>query len=199
MQSIRMPTDPPRRLTDAQALAALASPARQSILDALAARGPATVGMLAERTKLAPGSVSHHIGILARHGFVVEAAELARDRREHWWQGAGRSYAYSADDFTSDDVARAIATTAEAVNFERHVRIMRDWLATRGEPDHRTGGSFSSDVWLQLTDAEVSELGAEIRAILVRWARRERPAVAEGDERRAVFALAHLVPEVRPR
>lgn len=192
-----MSADRPRRLTDAQALSALASPARQSLLDALSAHGPATVGVLAERTNLAPGSVSHHMRVLARHGFVVEAPELAHDRRVRWWRSAGRTYAYSPDDFADDDVARAIATTAEAVNFERHVRIMRSWLATRADPDHPAAASFSSDVWLQLTDAEVRQLGAEIRMLLMRWARRERPAAADSEDRRAVFALAHLVPEVR--
>lgn len=194
-----MPNEAPRRITDAQALAALASPARQAILDALVAHGPATVGNLAARVKLAPGSVSHHLRVLARHGFVTEADDLASNRREHWWRGAARTYGYSPDDFTSDEVARTIATTAEAINFDRHVRIVRDWLATRADPDHPPTASFSADVWLQLTDAEVRELGSKIQELLMEWRRSHRPGAEGLADRRAVFAFVHLVPEVPSR
>jgi DNA-binding transcriptional ArsR family regulator len=191
-------TDPRRRLTDAQALAALSHPARQGLLDALAAHGPATVGALASRTAMAAGSVSHHLGVLARFGFVHEAPELARDGREHWWRSAKASYIWSTDDFAGDVVGEAVAAAAESNNLERQVRRVRDWLRYRdGRPKEGTGDSYASDTWMQLSDEEVMVVGEEIQAIFIRWARREVPD--DGAVRRAVFGFAHLVPGVPPR
>jgi DNA-binding transcriptional ArsR family regulator len=189
-------TDPRRRLTDAQALAALSHPARQSLLDVLAAHGPATVGTLASRTAMAAGSVSHHLGVLARFGFVEEAPELARDRREHWWRGTRGSYTWSADDFAGDVVGEAVAAAAASNNLERQVRHVRAWLHYReGRPDGGTDGdSYASDAWMQLSDEETLAVGEEIQAIFFRWARREVPD--DGAVRRAIFGFAHLVPDV---
>ena len=189
-------SDRRRRLTDAQALAALSHPARQSLLDALSAHGPATVGTLASRTAMAAGSVSHHLGVLARFGFVEEAPELARDGREHWWRGTKGSYAWSAEDFAGDVVGEAVAAAAASNNLERHVRHVREWLRySVGRPGGGTGGdSYASDAWMRLSDEEVLAVGEEIQAIFLRWARREVPD--DGAVRRPVFGFAHLVPDV---
>ncbi|MFD6716591.1 helix-turn-helix domain-containing protein, partial [Micromonospora chalcea] len=76
-----------RRVSDPRAMRALAHPTRLRLLGELRLRGPQTVGMLSERTGEAVGSVSYHVGKLAEHGFVTEAPDLARDRRERWWGG----------------------------------------------------------------------------------------------------------------
>lgn len=188
--------DPRQRLTDAQALAALSHPARQSLLDVLAAHGPATVGTLASRTAMAAGSVSHHLGVLARFGFVHEAPELAHDRREHWWRSARGSYTWSTDDFAGDVVGEAVAAAAASNNLERQVRHVREWLRySDGRTDADTDGdAYASDAWMQLSDEEVLAVGEEIQAIFLRWARRDVPD--DGAVRRAIFGFAHLVPDV---
>ena len=61
---------------------ALAHPTRLRLLGELRVRGPQTVGMLSDIVDDAVGSVSYHVSKLAEHGFVVEAPELARNRRE---------------------------------------------------------------------------------------------------------------------
>ncbi|MFD6666158.1 helix-turn-helix domain-containing protein, partial [Micromonospora chalcea] len=76
-----------RRVSDPRAMRALAHPTRLRLLGELRLRGPQTVGMLSERTGEAVGSVSYHVGKLAEHGFVTEAPDLARDRRERWGGG----------------------------------------------------------------------------------------------------------------
>lgn len=191
--------DPRQRVAGAEALAALSHPARQSLLDALAAHGPATVGSLARRTAMAPGSVSHHLAVLARFGYVLEAPELARSRREHWWQSARGSYTWSSGDFAGDVVAEAVAAAAASNNLERHVRHVREWLRySGGRPDEDgDGDSHATDAWMRLSTEETLAIADEIQALFLRWARREVPD--DGATRRAVFGFAHLVPDVPHR
>src|ERR1700754_4829053 len=68
---------PPTGDALAEALIALHHPARRRLYEVLSLEGPASVGQLAQRTGLAPGSVSHHLKPLHRAGFVVPAPELA--------------------------------------------------------------------------------------------------------------------------
>jgi hypothetical protein len=51
-----------------------------------------------------PGNVSYHLGVLARHGFVVDVPERARDKRERWWT--------AAHEVTSWEPAEALAQRA---------------------------------------------------------------------------------------
>src|SRR6187431_2076345 len=73
---------------DPKAMRALANPLRLKLLGLLRQDGPHSVGELSELAGAAPGSVSYHLGTLARFGFVEEAPELARDGRERWWRAA---------------------------------------------------------------------------------------------------------------
>src|SRR4029453_1967056 len=93
---------PVQTLTDAKALAAMANPFRSRILDALAVDGPSTASALAQRTGQAVGSASHHLKVLAEAGLVVEAPELARDRRERWWRLVAPSTRWSRAEFATD-------------------------------------------------------------------------------------------------
>lgn len=51
---------------------ALASPARQEIVDALVAAGPCSIAELAAHTGRAPDSLYHHIRILRKTGLILE-------------------------------------------------------------------------------------------------------------------------------
>lgn len=51
---------------------ALASPARQEIVDALVAAGPCSIAELAAHTGRAPDSLYHHIRLLKKAGLIVE-------------------------------------------------------------------------------------------------------------------------------
>src|SRR6476620_10809103 len=91
-----------RVLTEAKALSALAHPLRARIIDALKVDGPSTASQLASRTGQAVGSASHHLKVLAESGLVVEAPELARDRRERWWRLVDPGTRWSRADFADD-------------------------------------------------------------------------------------------------
>src|SRR6476659_483020 len=121
-----------RTLTEAKALSALANPFRARMIDVLKVDGPATASTLAQRTGQAVGSASHHLKVLAEAALVVEAPELAKDRRERWWRLADRGTQWSTADLLGDEAAVAAAHEAESLNLRRQLERLREWMANAG-------------------------------------------------------------------
>jgi DNA-binding transcriptional ArsR family regulator len=188
-----MATPDVRQVTDSRVLAALAHPLRRRLMDVLKVDGAATVSMLAERTGQAVANVSHHLRVLAAAELTEEAPELARDRRERWWRLVSAGVRWSTTDFGSDPAALAVANAAESLNLDRHAGLVRAWYAA-SEADRQkwSDAAFSTDKWLRLTPAELSELAAQIIELLESWGRREVPD--DGQRREPVFLFAHGVP-----
>ncbi|MBL8762891.1 MAG: helix-turn-helix transcriptional regulator [Phycisphaerae bacterium] len=67
-------------IRSATQIRALASPARQEIVDALVAAGPASIGDLAGLLGRAADSLYFHVKVLIRVGLVVEAGERREGR-----------------------------------------------------------------------------------------------------------------------
>ena len=182
-----------RQVTDSRVLAAMAHPLRRRLLTLLKLDGPATVGVLAQRTDQAVGNVSHHMRTLAAAGLVEEVPELARDRREHWWRRTASQLRWSSADFADDAAAEAVARAAESLNLDYQVGVVRQWAQAADEEHARwPAGPFATDSWMRLTDAELAELGAEMTALITRWADRDR--TGDGQERAPVFVFARGVP-----
>jgi DNA-binding transcriptional ArsR family regulator len=153
-----------------EALSAFHHPTRRWICELLAVEGPATVGQLARRTGLAVGSVSHHLGVLHRHGFAEPAPELARDTRESWWRSRPRRLSWDASDFVSGTVARRLAATAEAENFRHHVRAVQQWLATSQDaPEELRRAATATDTLEQATLEQMRDLGARLTEVVLTW------------------------------
>lgn len=171
----------------------MSHPQRRRLLDALTVDGPCTVSMLANRTGLAVGSVSHHMKVLAAGELVEEAPELAHDRRERWWRLTNRRNRWSSTAFDEDPVASVVADAAMSLDLEHHIQKVRAWNARR-EEDQRdwSDAAFSTSMWLRLTPAELHELSEELVALLHRWY--ERAEAGEGAGRGPVFVFAHGVP-----
>lgn len=194
MTSLTVMTDTsPRQITDSRVLAALAHPLRRRLMDALAVDGPATASMLAELTGQAVGNISHHLHTLAASELIVEAPELAKDRRERWWRQASAGFRWTSSDFADDSTGEAIARAASSLNLERQVQHVRDW-ASAGSEDRAwwREGPFATGTWMHLTAPELEQLGREVIELLDRWGKRELPD--DGAERRTVFAFAHGIP-----
>jgi hypothetical protein len=106
------------RLTGTDTLRAMAHPLRMRILGSLRVDGPATSAMLARRLGTDSGQTSHHLRLLARYGFVVDAPELGRGARgrERWWK-AGSDATRWTDDLgpESADAVAAIEAAARQV------------------------------------------------------------------------------------
>jgi DNA-binding transcriptional ArsR family regulator len=180
-------------------LVAFHHPTRQRILECLALQGPATVGRLAGRLGLAPGSISHHLKALHRAGLVEPAPELGRDTRESWWRETRVTLSYDAADFPPGSRVRAVVTAAERANDDRHVGAIREWRAHRDSFPaawQRAGGS--QDTTVAATPAQVADLHERIGAVMRDWSRecREDAAARPEEPRRVVLALAHVHPVV---
>ncbi|MEU8266910.1 helix-turn-helix domain-containing protein [Sphaerisporangium sp. NPDC049002] len=182
-----------RTITDSRVLAALAHPLRRRLMDVLKVDGPSTASMLAERTGQAVANVSHHLRVLGASELIEEAPELARDRRERWWRLVSAGVRWTTADFGGDPASAAIASAAESLNLDHHVNLVRAWYAA-GEDERAMwrNAPFSTDKWLRLTPAELSEIEQQINDLLRRWATREVPD--DGERRDPVFLFAFGVP-----
>lgn len=159
-------------LRSADALAAVANPARGRIIDVLSATGPGTASSLGEATGLAVGSVSHHLKVLAGAGIVEPAPEMARDRRERWWRLVTGGFRWSTPDFADDPVGAAAESAAAHHTLQHQLERTRDWLAldpADAAVDGWSAAAFATQTWLTLTPAETTRLAGEIEEVLARW------------------------------
>lgn len=194
-------TEQARRLTDPDILKALTHPLRRRIYRLLSERGPATVTLLNERVDADPGQVSYHLRELAKRGFIEQAPELARDRRERWWRATPGAFAWSVTDFT-DPVGRAVADTAERLTAEEDFERLRLYQATREAWGAEWMGAASAGRSpIRLTPAELREMCAEINEVVRRWYEdhrpdpRSRPEDRPQDGRENVFFFYHAFPD----
>lgn len=147
--------EPERFLIDSPAaLRAIAHPLRQQILFELAVRESARAVDLAQTLGQPANSISFHLRALAKAGMIVEAPELAHDRRDRVWRRA-------ADAFEID---RKLPGSSAAV------APILDWLraSIESEPDEHAHGEFTARPIL-LSKAEAKQLGAELTAVIERW------------------------------
>lgn len=191
----------PRRLTDPDMLKGLTHPLRRRLYRLLLQLGPSTVTLLGEHVDGDPGQLSYHLRELGRRGFIEEAPELARDRRERWWRVVPGAVSWSVQQF-ADPADRAIAETVYrdlvADQFERlraFESSKQDW------PEEWVGASTTSNNYLRLTPDELHALGAELDEVLRRWAAlgridpASRPEERPDDRRENVFLFLHAFPE----
>lgn len=183
-----------RRITDPEVLKGLAQPIRQKLYRLLAQIGPATGATLSRHLGTDPGQTSYHLRELVKAGFVEDAPELARDRRERWWRAVPGPTGWSSADFPSPEgqaISAAVKAQLVIDEFERVRRYEqhRDTWSAQWQ-----AAAMSSDSFLRLTPAELTELTAELHELVVRWKDRGR-AAADDTDREHVFLFFHAFPE----
>ncbi|SFR71979.1 transcriptional regulator, ArsR family [Agromyces sp. CF514] len=180
-------------LQDAGSMRALAHPLRLRILGLLRLEGPHSVGMLVEATGAASGSISYHLGTLAKHGFVVPAPERERDGRERWWKSAHQITVLHAEDYLGDPERREAAEAMRRTVLESYHRELLDALDAELslEPEW-VAASDSSDGAAHLTVDEMRELTADLDAVHEKW-------WARGRERRPGTRTVRWITHVFPR
>ncbi|GIF95411.1 transcriptional regulator [Catellatospora citrea] len=186
-----------RRITDPEVLKGLAQPIRQKLYRLLAQFGPATGATLSKRLGTDPGQTSYHLRELAKAGFVEDAPELARDRRERWWRAVPGSTGWSSLDFPTPE-GQAIASAAKAQVVIDEFERVRGYEQSRDTwSDQWQVAATSSDSFLRLTPSELTELTGELHEVLVRWKQRsnERAARSDDTDREHVFLFFHAFPE----
>ena len=179
-------------LHDAGPMRALAHPLRLKILGLLRVEGPQSVGMLAEATGAASGSISYHLSTLAKHGFIVRAPELERDGRERWWRAAHEMTSWRTEEFLDDPERREASDAMRRAVLETYHRELLEAVDAELDLDPEwIAASESSDGGAHLTLEEFRELTADLAAVHEKWwARRREPAPGT----RAVRWITHTFP-----
>jgi DNA-binding transcriptional ArsR family regulator len=182
-----------RTVTDPRVLKALSHPLRLRLYELLSALGPSTATRLAEHVDQAVGLLSYHVRVLADHGYVEEAPELATDGRERWWRVVPGGISWSTADFLDDPARRAVAATAERQLLGRQL----DRLQTFTDEQDSWGrdwvdAAIGTDAIFRMTPEELREFGTEIQAVVARWAGREVPD--DEQPRETVFHFMHTFP-----
>lgn len=147
---------PPRelvRISDPQAIRALAHEARLEVLEELfSAQTTRTATELAARCGLTPSAMSYHLRALEKYGFVERAASEG-DGRERRWKAAGEDIVVKS--FGESPAARYAFLDVQINSFRERIRkeMMRrdqedaDGLAPEGDrvPVLTTGLLFVDD------------------------------------------------------
>lgn len=187
--------EPILRLSDPRAMRALAHPTRLRLLGELRLRGPQTVGALSDIVDEAVGSVSYHLGKLAEHGFVREAPELARNRRERWWRAAHARTSWEPVEMLADPERKAASDLLRRTILDGYVERLRNYLDAEAtlDPDW-VRGTTNSDHALHLTSDELVELRADLAALAARWHARSD---ADRPDARTVILIYHAFRDPR--
>lgn len=188
-------TERVRRLDDPIAMRALAHPLRLRLLGMLRMDGPATATALGERLGEVPALVSYHLRQLGAHGFVEEAPELARDRRERWWRAAQERTSWSRADFLDTPERRAAETALRREIHRVYEQRLDEYLAEESAwgADWVEAAS-SSDYVLDLDAAGLRALLRDLDAVIERYA--ADPPEPQGEVER-VQLIYHAFPRTR--
>jgi len=187
---------PPSGTVKIDAIIALHHPVRRRLFESLSGRGPAPVGVLARRCRLAVGSASHHLGVLHRSGWVEPAPELAGDTRESWWRARHRELSWDSDDFRPGSAGRAVLELAFREQAGHDLRSVLAWLDSHEELPPQWAHSTSSSAFVLATSPQLVDLGERLSALVDDWTKaciRDRDEHPEA-ERRTVRVIARAFP-----
>jgi DNA-binding transcriptional ArsR family regulator len=169
-----------RNISESGELAALAHPVRLDLLNYLISAGPATASACARAVGDTPSNCSYHLRFLARYG-LVEAGDSG-DGREKPWRAMLTGFGVDRE-LADAGQARAL----DAIAVERDHRLVRSFLARRGQLDAEWDAAAGLNAYtLRLTPDELTDLEQRLDAVIrpyIAATRRDAPADA---------ALVHL-------
>jgi len=167
----------------------LAHPLRSRLLGRLRLSGAATATKLAGALGTNTGATSYHLRQLAEVGLVTEDAGAGHGR-ERWWRAAHDVTVWERDAFAGDPDAQAASDWLTSNFAHQLAERIEDWNSgVADEPEAwRTAAEFS-DFILRLGPAQVTEMLAELNAVIDRW--RAEPA---GPDARKVLLYLYPVP-----
>jgi DNA-binding transcriptional ArsR family regulator len=184
-----MPREARRRITEPEALEALAHPVRLELINHLMASGPATASACARAVGDTPSNCSYHLRVLARFGLVGEVA--SEDGRERPWRALITGFDADID---ADGPMTPQAAELLAVSLQREQRMVRDYLARREEvPKRWRGADIYSSYTLRLSPQELRDLNEKLDALIRPYIAATREDVPRG------AAVVHLGLQAFPR
>jgi len=193
-----------RRVTDPQALRALAHTGRYAILERLQTRGPATATECAEAAGLSPSACSYHLRLLARHGFVEEdsseaASERRSDGRERVWRAATPGWFTDPPADADPREMQAIdATLTRVMMASSDSRVLAFVDRAAAEPEWRAAALLSNSTVVATVD-ELAEISQALLGVLRPYFLSERTDRPEGARDVHVsIRMAPRPPEVPP-
>jgi DNA-binding transcriptional ArsR family regulator len=183
--------EPRRRLTDPDALKALAHPTRMALLGALVTEGPLTASQAAELVGESPSNCSWHLRRLAEHGFVREAE--GGTGRNRPWEAAQQGLEWDEGE-VADPAARVAADTLTDALLDREVQRLR---AARANPDESpewlaATGITQSQLWL--TVEEAAEVSRRMQELMFEHGERHGDPSKRPEGARLVSLVGWVVP-----
>jgi len=188
---------PPRAVIGAEALAALAVPARLALLNHLLAVGPRTASECAPFVGETASNCSWHLRALAKVGLVEPAPRAADgDGRTRPWRATAVGFVFS--DPADDGPAAAVARTALAgISAAYADDLYRRYLARQDDlPDAWTHAAGDSSYALSVTTDELEALLGRIDALIRPYVRPIRQDAPEDAEIVQVTLRAFLNPDL---
>lgn len=153
-----MASKEPFRITEPETMRALAHPLRQRILVELNVREHARAADLAKTLGEPANSISFHLRVLAKHRFIEEAPELARDKRDRVWRPLVERFLVDGTVGHEDQMLDPI------LRWTRDM-FLRDRDAPGADDDFHQGtasGAF-------FTRKEAEDMTAEVFAVMEKW------------------------------
>jgi DNA-binding transcriptional ArsR family regulator len=175
---------------DAGALGALAHPVRLALLERLGRDGALTASEAGRLLGESAGTMSWHLSVLARHGFVVESGGSGRRRP---WKLAAQGQRWDAE--AADPEERAAGNALARLVLHRHVRRVEAWLEERQDvsAEWRDAADLHSFT-LHLTAAEAAEVTAQVTEVLEAYQHR----LGHPEERPEGTVPVHLLVAMTP-
>ncbi len=179
-------------VTDPTALRALAHPFRLRLLRLVRAHRPVTGAELAQLTGQSSASVSYHLSVLARHGFIEPDPVPGATRRHKPWRTTYDQLRVRSDDGGAPPVASPGGAMLAALLAD--ARAEQDaYLAAGPAADSPVGDSSTFALTrLVLTAERAERLAEDVGALLDRYRQESEPGPGE-----AWFSVTYVaVPEV---
>jgi DNA-binding transcriptional ArsR family regulator len=183
----------PLELTDPRQMRALAHPLRLRLLGLLRTDGPAIATDLGEELGASPALVSYHLRALAKHGFINEAPDLARDGRERWWRASHRGITWEPAHLLDTPERSAAAGALLSEIADRYAELAHAWLAdAQNWPGEWVGVSDMSDWKLELTAEQAGRMRKELVEVIERYG-----ALPPDDGAEPLSVIVHVLPRRR--
>jgi len=179
------------KLDDPRSLRAYAHPLRLSLIGLLRGGGPMTATRAAAELGETVPNCSFHLRQLAKYGLVERVP--GADARERPWRATADSTSW--DDASEDPEMKSATDQLNAVLLGQYVRRAEEYLATRtAEPAAwRTAAGFS-DAVVHLTAQELTDLTAQVEALIARFDERIADASKRPGGARAVQIIQLAMP-----
>jgi predicted ArsR family transcriptional regulator len=169
------------QVSDARTLRAMAHPLRGRLFYELFARGTARAADLARDLDVPANQVSFHLRQMAKYGFIEEAPEHARDRRDRVWRPASE-LGIDVDSSLTDNPAYQQAGRQRA-------HAVLDAFLSGDEKQFRR----SHDISMRLTEAEAAQMADEVQELLMRW--NERGKTPSNEPRQTYLTMVYVQPQ----